>query len=139
MSKRRIVDENDEPTPYWSIYDVISEAEYAEKSDSSYSYFPCYVLGENPETGKKENVLSHYAKHKYEKDWKMNMKQAAELAMTVNTGRKDLIAYLRGVNSKKLAAAAAAAKLPRFPYKLRCYPGDITTAMLAKVTAKLVR
>lgn len=68
MSRIRILDENDEPTPYWSIYEVVSEAEYAAALDSSYSYFPCYVLEKNPDTGKKENILDHYARHKYEED-----------------------------------------------------------------------
>ncbi len=67
----------------------------------------------------------------------MNAKQAAKLATTVDTGRKDLMEYLRGVNKAKLQAVAEKVNLPRFPYKLQRYPGDISTAMLVKITAAL--
>jgi len=68
MSRTRILDDQGNPTPFTSVYEVIGEEEYAEASDPTYSYFPCYVLEKNPETGKKDNVLDHYARHRYEED-----------------------------------------------------------------------
>lgn len=50
---------------YASIYEIISEEEFLAASDSSYSYFPCVSPGKNPETGKSEEIIDHYAKHKY--------------------------------------------------------------------------
>lgn len=67
----------------------------------------------------------------------MNARQAAKLAVATDKGRKDLIEYLRTVDRTRLQGAADEVNLPRFPYKLREYPGDLTTAMLVKITNSL--
>lgn len=51
-----------------SIFKTIGKEEYEEAADPTYSYFPIVSPGKNPETGKSEEQIYFYAKHKYSKD-----------------------------------------------------------------------
>ena len=67
----------------------------------------------------------------------MSPSKAAALATEVDTGRKSLLGYLKELPREEVDTAAKAVKLNRFAIKLHSFPGDISTAMLVKVTKEL--
>jgi len=63
--------------------------------------------------------------------------QAAAAAVKLDTSRKELMEHLKGLDFDVVKEAGIAVKLKRFATKLHHYPGDVSTAMLVKVTKEL--